>query len=107
MKLSDLSKLLFFLIIFINFSKLFAENEVDIWKKNPSKDLREEVEKQNKKIPSPLINKNNISTRNIIQEENSTEINNTLLYGIPTNTILSYQCGPILTGKIFKKQLNV
>ena len=82
MKLSDLSKLLFFLIIFINFSKLFAENEVDIWKKNPSKDLREEVEKQNKKIPSPLINKNNISTRNIIQEENSTEINNTLLYGI-------------------------
>jgi len=82
MKLSDLSKLLFFLIIFINFSKLFAENEVDIWKKNPSKDLREEVEKQNKKIPSPLINKNNISTNNIIQEENSTEINNTLLYGI-------------------------
>ena len=32
MKLSDLSKL-FFSNYFLNFSKLFAENEVDIWKK--------------------------------------------------------------------------
>ena len=38
MKLSDLSKLFFFLIIFLNFSKLFAENEVDIWKKNSTND---------------------------------------------------------------------
>ena len=38
MKLSDLSKLFFFLIIFLNFSKLFAENEVDIWKKNSNND---------------------------------------------------------------------
>ena len=34
MKLSDLSKLFFFLIIFIAFSKTYAEEEIDIWKKN-------------------------------------------------------------------------
>ena len=82
MKLSDLSKLFFFLIIFLNFSKLFAENEVDIWKKNSTNDSIEETEKQEKKIPSPLLNKNTISTNNIIQEENSTEVSNALLYGI-------------------------
>ena len=82
MKLSDLSKLFFFLIIFLNFSKLFAENEVDIWKKNSTNDTIEETEKQEKKIPSPLLNKNTISTNNIIQEENSTEVSSALLYGI-------------------------
>ncbi len=82
MKLSDLSKLFFFLIIFLNFSKLFAENEVDIWKKNSTNDSIEETEKQEKKIPSPLLNKNTISTNNIIQEENSTEVSSALLYGI-------------------------
>ena len=35
MKLSDLNKLFFFLIIFINFSNSYAEEEVDIWKKIP------------------------------------------------------------------------
>ena len=82
MKLSDLSKLFFFLIIFLNFSKLFAENEVDIWKKNSTNDTIEETEKQEKKIPSPLLNKNTISTNNIIQEENPTEVSSALLYGI-------------------------
>ena len=82
MKLSDLSKLFFFLIIFLNFSKLFAENEVDIWKKNSNNDTIEEPEKQEKKIPSPLLNKNTISTNKIIQEENPTEVSNALLYGI-------------------------
>ena len=82
MKLLDLSKLFFFLIIFLNFSKLFAENEVDIWKKNSTNDTIEETEKQEKKIPSPLLNKNTISTNNIIQEENSTEVSSALLYGI-------------------------
>ena len=82
MKLSDLSKLFFFLIIFLNFSKLFAENEVDIWKKNSTNDIIEETEKQEKKIPSPLLNKNTISTNNIIQEENPTEVSSALLYGI-------------------------
>ena len=82
MKLSDLSKLFFFLIIFLNFSKLFAENEVDIWKKNSTNDTIEEIDKQEKKIPSPLLNKNTISTNNIIQEENPTEVSSALLYGI-------------------------
>ena len=82
MKLSDLSKLIFFLIIFTNLSYSYAENEVDIWKKNPSNSLSEDADKQEQKIPSPLINKNNITTSNIIQEQSSPEINNALLYGI-------------------------
>ena len=82
MKLSDLSKLIFFLIIFTNLSYSYAENEVDIWKKNPSNSLSEDADKQEQKIPSPLINKNNITTSNIIQEQTSSEINNALLYGI-------------------------
>ena len=82
MKLSDLSKLIFFLIIFTNLSYSYAENEVDIWKKNPSSGLNEEADKQEQKTPSPLINQNNITTSNIIQEQTSPEINNALLYGI-------------------------
>ena len=39
MKLSDLNKLFFFLIILINFSILNAENEIDIWKKNNPNEL--------------------------------------------------------------------
>ena len=82
MKLSDLSKLFFFLIIFINFSESFAENEIDIWKNNSSKKLDEKVEEKEEKIQSPLINKNNITTSNIIEEQTSSEINSPLLYGI-------------------------
>ena len=82
MKLSDLSRLIFFFIILLNFSKLFAENEVDIWKKNPSNDLKEQADKKKQNIPSPLINKNTITTNNIIQEQTSTEGNDTILYGI-------------------------
>ena len=82
MKLSDLNKLFFFFIIFINFSILNAENEVDIWKKNNSTNLKEKIEKEDKKIQSPLINKNNITTNNIIQEQSSEENDDTLLYGI-------------------------
>ena len=82
MKLSDLNKLFFFFIIFVNFSFLYAENEVDIWKKNNSTNLKEKIEKEDKKIQSPLINKNNITTNNIIQEQTSEENDDTLLYGI-------------------------
>ena len=82
MKLSDLNKLFFFFIIFVNFSILYAENEVDIWKKNNSTNLKEKIEKEDKKIQSPLINKNNITTNNIIQEQSSEENDDTLLYGI-------------------------
>ena len=82
MKLSDLNKLFFFLIIFISFSNLHAEEEIDIWKNNSSNDLGEEVENKENKIQSPLINKNSVTTNNIIQEQTSSEVNNTLLYGI-------------------------
>ena len=82
MKLSDLNKLFFFLIILINFSILNAENEIDIWKKNNSNELNKEEKKREKKLQSPLINKNNITTNNIIQEQKSEELNERLLYGI-------------------------
>ncbi len=82
MRLSDLNKLFFFLIFLINFNYLQAENEVDIWKKNNSKTLDKNIEKSDKKIESPLINKNTITTNNIIQEEDSPETNDNLLYGI-------------------------
>ena len=82
MKLSDLNKLFFFLIIFLSFSNLHAEEEIDIWKNNSSNDLGEVVENKENKIQSPLINKNSVTTNNIIQEQTSSEVNNTLLYGI-------------------------
>ena len=82
MKLSDLNKLFFFLIIFLSFSNLHAEEEIDIWKNNSSNDSGEEVENKENKIQSPLINKNSVTTNNIIQEQTSSEVNNTLLYGI-------------------------
>ncbi len=83
MKLSDLNKLFFFLIIILNFSISYAEeNEIDIWKKKGSENLNKTTEKKEEKIPSPLINKNNITTSNIIQEENFTEVEETKLYGI-------------------------
>ena len=82
MKLSDLNKLFFFLIIFLNLNSTFAEEEVDIWKKNSVNTLEEEDNKQDQKIQSPLINKNKISTNSIIQEQTSPENNDALLYGI-------------------------
>ena len=82
MKLSDLNKLFFFLIIFINFNSSYAENEVDIWKKNSPNNLKEEKKNQEQKIQSPLINKNKITTNSIIQEQASPKKDNTLLYGI-------------------------
>ena len=83
MKLSDLNKLFFFLIIILNFSISYAEeNEIDIWKKKGSENSNKTIEKKEEKIPSPLINKNNITTNNIIQEENYTEVEGTKLYGI-------------------------
>ena len=63
MKLSDLNKIFFFFIIFINFNNSFAENEIDIWKEeNLNKQVKEDKKKVDK-IQSPLINKNNITTR--------------------------------------------
>ena len=83
MRLSDLNKLFFFLIIILNFSISYAEeNEIDIWKKKGSENSNKTTEKKEEKIPSPLINKNNITTSNIIQEENYTEVEGTKLYGI-------------------------
>ena len=80
MKLSDLNKIFFILIIFLNYSHLKAEEEVDIWKKDNLK-TNQEVNEE-KKIDSPLINKNLITTNSIIQEQPTSEKNDNLLYGI-------------------------
>ena len=82
MKLSDLNKIFFFLIFFINLSSSYAEEEIDIWKKKPSNKTDEALEKKELKIQSPLIKNNNIKTSNIIQEQATVEEDNTLLYGI-------------------------
>ncbi len=82
MKLSDLNKLFFFLVIFINTSFIYAEEEIDIWKKKNSNENNEEIKSTEKKIQSPLINKNNLSSNNIIQEQTSQVNNDIKLYGI-------------------------
>ena len=86
MKLSDLNKILFFLIVFNNFILLNvgAEDEdiVDIWKKNNQNSQISEDKLKEKKIKSPLVIKNNITTNTIIQEQSSVEKSNTLLFGI-------------------------
>ena len=82
MKLSDLNKIFFFLIIFLNLSSSYAEDEIDIWKKKSSNKTDATLENQELKISSPLINKNNTTTSSIIQEQAPQEVDNTLLYGI-------------------------
>ena len=49
MKLSDLNKLFFFLVIFLNTSFINAEEEIDIWKKNNSNENNEEIKSTEKK----------------------------------------------------------
>ncbi len=44
--------------------------------------MSEEQVQQEEKIQSPLLNKNKVTTNKIIQEQTSTEVNSTLLYGI-------------------------
>ena len=83
MKLSDLNKVFFFLIIFSKLSISYAENEIDIWKKKNLNENSKGIQSIDNKIESPLLlNKNKITTNNIVQEETSTETENSLLYGI-------------------------
>ena len=81
MKLSDLNKLFFYFIIFLNLSISKAQEEVDIWKKDNSNNNEESVQKD-KKIESPIINKNTITTNNIIQEKTPSDSEESSLYGI-------------------------
>ena len=81
MKLSDLNKFFFYLIIFLNLSISNAQEEVDIWKKDNSNNNEESVQKD-KKIESPIINKNTITTNNIIQEKTPSDSEESSLYGI-------------------------
>ena len=81
MKLSDLNKFFFYLVIFLNLSISNAQEEVDIWKKDNSNNNEESVQKD-KKIESPIINKNTITTNNIIQEKTPSDSEESSLYGI-------------------------
>ncbi len=82
MKLSDLNKLFFFLIIIFNYTSSYAEEEIDIWKKKEDNNLVEDKDNKEKKIQSPLLNKNTITTNDIIEEQTPSKLNNALLYGI-------------------------
>ena len=83
MKLSDLNKILILIFIF-NFSfNLHGEEEVDIWKNNSSNQEKKKIDNNiENSIQSPLVIKNNISTNSIIQEQSSSETDDTFLYGI-------------------------
>ena len=68
MKLSDLNKVFFFLIIFSKLSISYAENEIDIWKKKNLNENNKGIQSIDNKIESPLLlNKNKITTNNILQ----------------------------------------
>ena len=54
MKLSDLNKFFFYLIIFLNLSISNAQEEVDIWKKDNSNNNEESVQKDKKKLSLQL-----------------------------------------------------
>ena len=82
MRLSDLNRIIFYFLIFLNFGILKAEDTVDIWKKNNSKNEINETQKPQEKIESPLINKNTITTNSIITEQETTQEDDQLLYGI-------------------------
>ena len=83
MKLSDLNKIIFFLIIYFNISSLKSDDTVDIWKKSKSdNEVSESINQNDNEIESSLINKNTITTNSIIQEQNYSENDNESLYGI-------------------------
>ena len=69
------------MVIFLNLSISNAQEEVDIWKKDNSNNNEESVQKD-KKIESPIINKNTITTNNIIQEKTPSDSEESSLYGI-------------------------
>ena len=70
MKLSDLNKIIFFLIIYFNISSLKSDDTVDIWKKSKSdNEVSESINQNDNEIESSLINKNTITTNSIIQEQ--------------------------------------
>ena len=83
MKLSDLNKILILILIFNFTFNLYGEEEVDIWKNNSSNQEKKKIKNNIKDtIQSPLVIKNNISTNSIIQEQSSSETDDTFLYGI-------------------------
>ena len=83
MKLSDLNKIIFFLIIYFNISSLKSDDTVDIWKKSKSdNEVSDTIDQNNNEIESSIINKNTITTNSIIQEQNYSENDNESLYGI-------------------------
>ena len=84
MKLSDLSKNLFFLLIFIFvFKTSFAEQEVDIWDNKNKKNANEEIKQiENDQNDSSIFNNNSVKPKQIIQEEAFNENDNKQFYGI-------------------------
>ena len=67
MKLSDLSKNLFFLLIFIFvFKTSYAEQEVDIWDNKNKKNANEEIKQtENDQNNSSIFNNNSVKPKQI------------------------------------------
>ena len=84
MKLSDLSKNLFFLLIFIFvFKTSYAEQEVVIWDNKNKKNANEEIKQiENDQNNSSIFNNNSVKPKQIIQEEAFNENDNKQFYGI-------------------------
>jgi len=84
MKLSDLSKNLFFLLIFIFvFKNSYAEQEVDIWDNKNKKNANEEIKQtENDQNNSSIFNNNSVKPKQIIQEEAFNDNDNKQFYGI-------------------------
>ncbi len=84
MKLSDLSKNLFFLLIFIFvFKTSYAEQEVDIWDNKNKKNANEEIKQtENDQNNSSIFNNNSVKPKQIIQEEAFNDNDNKQFYGI-------------------------
>ena len=106
MKLSDLSKNLFFLIIFISvFKTSYAEQEVDIWDNKNKKNANEEIKQiENDQNDSSIFNNNSVKPKQIIQEEAFNENDNKQFYGIwdLINIILILLCGLTQMVKMLK-----
>ncbi len=84
MKLLNLNRLFFYLIVFVIFfnQNINAEETIDIWKKDKKNIEATEDNTAEQKIESPLIIKNKITTNTIIQEQQAVEENDSSLFGI-------------------------
>ncbi len=83
MKLSDLNKLNYIIFLCLFFPHLYAEDTIDIWKKNNNNNQKITIKPQTEESSSsPFIIENENLSGNIIKEENFEITDDAVLYGI-------------------------